>query len=164
MRPKVVCVFRRGDEILVGSHHDRVKEETFYGPPGGGIEFQEHAIDALRREMREELEAELADVEFLGVVENVFTHQGQPKHEIAFIYHARFADPSYYARDEIMGDECGEPYPVRWMPLPTSAPAARPSIPPDCTNCCAEALHCEAADPAVLSTQRALHDERRSPV
>ena len=49
IRPKVVCVFRRGDEILVGSHYDRVKEERFYGPPGGGIEFQEYAADALRR-------------------------------------------------------------------------------------------------------------------
>jgi ADP-ribose pyrophosphatase YjhB (NUDIX family) len=129
IRPKVVCVFRRGDEILVGSHVDEVKQERFYGPPGGGIEFQEYAADTLRREMREELDAELADVEFLGVIENVFTHRGQPKHEIAFIYRARFADPSFYAQDEIMGDEGGEPYPVKWMPLAHFAPGSPPLYP-----------------------------------
>jgi ADP-ribose pyrophosphatase YjhB (NUDIX family) len=129
IRPKVVCVFSRGDEILVGSHVDRVKAERFYGPPGGGIEFQEYAIDALRREMREELDTELEEVEFLGVIQNVFTHQGAPKHEIAFIYTARFADPSFYALDEIMGDEGGEPYPVRWMPLAHFAPGGPPLYP-----------------------------------
>jgi ADP-ribose pyrophosphatase YjhB (NUDIX family) len=129
IRPKAVCVFRRGDEILVGSHVDRVKQERFYGPPGGGIEFQEYAVETLRREMREELDAELADVELLGVIENVFTHQGRPKHEIAFIYQARFADPSFYARDEIMGDEGGEPYPVKWMPLAHFAPGGPPLYP-----------------------------------
>ncbi|HLM66683.1 MAG TPA: NUDIX hydrolase [Longimicrobium sp.] len=129
IRPKAVCVFRRGDEILVGSHHDRVKDETFHGPPGGGIEFQEYAADALRREMREELSAELEDVRLLGVIENVFTHQGRPKHEIAFVYQARFADPSFYAADEIMGDEGGEPYPVRWMPLARFGPGGPPLYP-----------------------------------
>jgi ADP-ribose pyrophosphatase YjhB (NUDIX family) len=129
IRPKIVCVFSRGDEILVGAHHDQVKDETFYGPPGGGIDFQEYSIDALRREMREELDAELADVELLGVLENVFTHQGRPKHEIAFIYRARFADPWFYAQDEIMGDEGGEPYPVKWMPLAHFAPGGPPLYP-----------------------------------
>jgi ADP-ribose pyrophosphatase YjhB (NUDIX family) len=129
IRPKIVCVFRRGDEILVGSHHDPVRAETFWGPPGGGIEFQEYSVDTLRREMREELDAELADVELLGVIENVFTHQGRPRHEIAFIYRARFADPSFYDRDEIMGDEGGEPYPVKWMPLSHFAPGGPPLYP-----------------------------------
>lgn len=129
IRPKAVCVFRRGDEILVGSHYDEDDRETFYGPPGGGIEFGEYAVDALRREMREELDAELADVELLGVIENVFTHKGGPRHEIAFIYLARFADPSFYAQDEIMGDEGGEPYPVKWMPLAHFAPGGPPLYP-----------------------------------
>ncbi|HEX6913055.1 MAG TPA: NUDIX domain-containing protein [Longimicrobium sp.] len=129
IRPKVVCVFRRGAEILVGAHHDRVKGETFWGPPGGGIEFQEYSLDALRREMSEELAAELEDVALLGVIENVFTHQGRPKHEIAFVYRARFADAAFYAMDEIMGDEGGEPYPVKWMPIAHFAPGGPPLYP-----------------------------------
>jgi 8-oxo-dGTP pyrophosphatase MutT (NUDIX family) len=34
---------------------------TFYRPLGGGIRFQEPATDAARREIREELDAELAE-------------------------------------------------------------------------------------------------------
>lgn len=117
IRPKAVCATRREDEVLVVPAVDSVKGETFYGLPGGGVEFGEYATDAVRREMREELGAELTDVTLLGVLENVFTYEGRPGHEIVFVFEARFADAGFYTRDEVVGDEEGTAFVARWVPL-----------------------------------------------
>jgi ADP-ribose pyrophosphatase YjhB (NUDIX family) len=117
IRPKAVCVCRRGDEVLVGEGYDRVKQQYFYGPPGGGIEFGERAVDAVQRELLEEIEAELDDVVLLGVVENIFAYEAEPGHEIVFVYEARLRDPALYEVSEIAGVENGADYRVRWMPL-----------------------------------------------
>ena len=65
---------------------DDAKKETFYRPLGGTIEFGERAIDAVRRELAEEIEATVTSAELLGVLENRFTYQGQPGHEIDFVF------------------------------------------------------------------------------
>lgn len=117
IRGKSICVLRRRDEILVGPAFDPTKKEAFYCPPGGGIEFGERAIDAVHREMREELQIELHDVELLGVLENIFTYDNCPGHELVFVFRARATDPTIYERDEIMGEENGQPMPSRWIPL-----------------------------------------------
>jgi ADP-ribose pyrophosphatase YjhB (NUDIX family) len=46
IRPKVVCVFRRGEEILLSESPDSVKGDIFHCPPGGEIEFGEAAVQA----------------------------------------------------------------------------------------------------------------------
>ena len=117
IRAKAVCVCRRGGDILVGRAYDRVKRETFYGPPGGGVEFGERAADAVRREFVEELDAELADVALLGVLENIYTYEGVPGHEITFVFEGRLTDPALYERDEIEGVEQGMAYVACWRPL-----------------------------------------------
>jgi ADP-ribose pyrophosphatase YjhB (NUDIX family) len=102
----------------VGAGHDASKGETFYGPPGGGIEFGERAVDAVRRELREELAADVRDVTLVGVLENIFTYEDQPGHEIVFVFEARLVDASLYEREEIAGVEGDQPFVVRWIPLP----------------------------------------------
>ena len=129
IRAKAVCVCRRGGDVLLGAAVDAAKGETFYGPPGGGVEFGERAEDAVRREMMEELGAELDDVSLLGVLENVFTYEGRPGHEIAFVFQARLRDPALYTADEIAGTEGGRPYVVHWMPLAAFTPAGPPLYP-----------------------------------
>jgi hypothetical protein len=44
IRPVALCVFRNNDGILVFEGYDDVKGETFYRPPGGGIEFGESLL------------------------------------------------------------------------------------------------------------------------
>src|SRR5688572_21554810 len=94
VRVKAVCLCRRGDEILVTAGYDPGKDERFFIPAGGGVEFGELAADAARREMREELGIELADVTLLGVFENIFAFDAQPGHEIVFAFVGTPADPA----------------------------------------------------------------------
>jgi hypothetical protein len=42
-RPIVICVFSHNGKILVCEGNDTVKNEIFYRPAGGMIEFQEKA-------------------------------------------------------------------------------------------------------------------------
>jgi 8-oxo-dGTP pyrophosphatase MutT (NUDIX family) len=88
LRAIAICVFRHQDHILVLDISDPATGERFYRPAGGGIEFGEHSLDALRREMREELGAEIHSPLLLGVLENIFYYNGQPGHEIVFVYDA----------------------------------------------------------------------------
>ncbi len=97
----VLCVFRDKGRILVGKGYDGVKDEEFLRPLGGSVEFGESAVEAVRREIREELRAEVTELVQLGFVENIFTCDGQPGHEIVAVFDAKFADSTLYAMDRI---------------------------------------------------------------
>lgn len=84
----IICLFRNGDRILAAEGFDSVKQIQFYRPLGGGVEFGEHSRDALAREIKEELNAEIEDAQLLGVIENIFTHEGRQGHEVVFVYDA----------------------------------------------------------------------------
>jgi len=120
IRPLALVLVRRNDgAILAAPGFDHVKQQRFYRPLGGGIEFGERAEDAARRELLEELGAELTDVRLLGTSENLFTYQGQPGHELIWIYEARFTDQSLYERDVVIADESGSKFEVHWVPVET---------------------------------------------
>ena len=81
------------------------------------MEFGETSEQALRREMREELGAEIAGLELLFVSEEIFAVQGQTYHTVVFLYEGRFVDPSFYARPVIPYVEGPEPRAkAAWMP------------------------------------------------
>ena len=117
IRPIALAVPRRGDDVLVFEYHDPTKDQTFYRPLGGGIEFGETAESAVRRELREELGVDLLNVRRLGVLENIFHGFGRDGHEIAFVFGCQLADQTLYERDlvgEIL-DDAGTK--VKWRPL-----------------------------------------------
>jgi ADP-ribose pyrophosphatase YjhB (NUDIX family) len=96
IRPIVICLFSRGERILVNEAYDSSKRDYFCRPLGGGIEFGEHSRDAVLREIREETGAEVENLKLVGVLENIFTYEGEPGHEIVFVYDAEFVDKSLY--------------------------------------------------------------------
>ncbi|RJP49354.1 MAG: NUDIX domain-containing protein [Anaerolineaceae bacterium] len=128
IRPLAICIFRDGDRILVGEGYDPVKRETFYRPLGGGIEFGERAEEALRREVREEIGAEIESPVYLFTLENIFTFNGEEGHEIVMIFDARFLDEDLYTQDSIAGTETVEnrqlSFKAVWMRLDAFGPNA----------------------------------------
>ena len=53
---------------------------------------------------------------FAGVVENIYTFEGEPGHEILLLYEAEFADPALYEQEVLAGVEA-EPKTGVWRDL-----------------------------------------------
>src|SRR4030042_4628948 len=98
VRVIAICVIQHGEKILVFEAYDSVNKKPFYRPLGGAVEFGETTDAALKREIREEISQEMTDLKLLGVLENLFTLEGKPGHEIVYVYDGRFADESAYER------------------------------------------------------------------
>lgn len=117
IRPLSICLFRRGDRILVHEAEDPVKGIRFARPLGGGIDFGEHSRDAVIREIREELGAEITDVKFVCMMESIYIYLGKPGHELVFVYDARFADESLYEYEALQVIEGKRKFEARWRSL-----------------------------------------------
>ena len=109
IRVLALCIFRRGDKIFVARGYDSVRGQVFYRPIGGAIEFGERAADAVTREVMEELGEAIRDLRYLGTLENIFTYEGAPGHEITRIYDGRFVDERLNRDDvQLRGMDDGE--------------------------------------------------------
>ena len=128
IRPLALAVFRDGSRILVEDSETWDPRDRFYRPPGGGVEFGERAIDAVRREMREEFNAEIRDVRLLGTLESIFDYHGRPGHEIVLVFEARFVDISHYEAERIVGTE-GSGIRIEAIWIDVSQPLDRPLYP-----------------------------------
>lgn len=118
IRPIAICPFLHAGKILVFEARDEVKGETFYRPLGGGIEFGESAAKAIRREIFEEIGAQISEVRYLYTLENIFTCNGQPGHEIVLVFDARLVDASLYERPQFDGREDNQAtFNATWKPL-----------------------------------------------
>ena len=118
IRPLAICVFRRADgAILVAPGFDPVKQQRFYRPLGGEIEFGERAEDAVSREVREEVGCEIEEVRLLSVSENIFTYLGAEGHELVWTFEARLVDASMYEREVVECREGDSRFEAHWVPL-----------------------------------------------
>ena len=68
-------------QILLHKFFDPVKNETFYRPLGGGIEFQESGKIAVEREILEEIDKKFKVTGLVATFENIFVYEGKPGHE-----------------------------------------------------------------------------------
>ena len=119
IRPLAICVFRNNDRILVAEGYDPVKKQTFYRPLGGAIEFGERSEDTVRRELMEEIGAEVGEVWYLGTLENIFVFNGEHGHEIVMVYDGVLTDSGLYEQAEVEGNEAevGESFKAVWKSI-----------------------------------------------
>lgn len=125
IRPLAICVFRSQGRILVNEGHDPIKDETFYRPLGGGIEFGETSMDTICRELVEELNVEVDkdSLTYLGTAENIFTFLGRPHHEIILIYDGALKERALYDQTVIVGQEAnGEEIRAEWKSIDEFGP------------------------------------------
>nr|WP_178132068.1 NUDIX domain-containing protein [Pseudomonas sp. C2B4] len=110
-----MCIFHHHGKILVNHFQDAVEKRTLFRPIGGGIEFGERSVDAIAREVQEELGLSIRDVRLIGTLESIFTYAGKPGHEIVQVYDARFDDAGVYEKPWLQGHESdGAPFRALW--------------------------------------------------
>jgi len=129
IRPIAICVCRQGDRILVAEGHDSKKGQTFFRPLGGTIEFGERGEETVRREFHEEIAAELTNVTYVGMLENIYTYESRRGHEIVLVYDGRLSDTSLYKKSSLQGDELGQPFTAMWKHLNDFGPGKPPVYP-----------------------------------
>lgn len=123
----MVLIRRPGDgAFLVSTDRDSLGN-VYERPLGGHVEFGEYAADTARREIKEELGQELNDLHLLGVLENLFQLDGEPRHEVVFVFTAAFADESAYeVEDQGILDDASQRIRVRWRDPSSAAPPLVP--------------------------------------
>ena len=118
IRPIALCVFHHNNRILVFEGYDKVKDEIFYRPLGGGIEFGERSEEAVRRELKEELNVDITDLKYLGMLENIYTFNGGSYHEVVMVFDGTLIEPGLYEQDMILGKEAnGDNIRAMWKAL-----------------------------------------------
>jgi len=130
IQTKVLGVLERDGEHLLQRLTDP-GEGAFYRPIGGSIEFGEESGEALEREFREELDVEITAGPTLGTIENRFSWEGEPDHELVVLRAAEFADESLYEREAFSGVDAGGAieYDAGWFDLGTVQDGPEPLYP-----------------------------------
>ena len=100
---------------LVWRGHDEGR--PFHRLLGGHLEFGEASVDCAVREIGEELGARLLEPRLMGVLENVFVHEGEPGHEVIFVYAGDLDDPGNVPPEGRWFLDNEERYRVEWRPV-----------------------------------------------
>lgn len=102
IRNLALVIIRKDNKVLASPGLDSIKGNNFFRLIGGGVDFGENSLMALKREIKEELDLELEKYRLLSVLENIFVYNGQNGHEVCFIYEADFKDKNNYQRESFV--------------------------------------------------------------
>jgi ADP-ribose pyrophosphatase YjhB (NUDIX family) len=115
IRPIAVALVYRGADVLVMAVKDDSGSIKGWRPLGGAIEFGESAEEALAREFLEEIGKSIRCIKQLCVLENLYTHEGTPGHEIVFAFEAELVGSD--VEDGFSFSDGGVTNDVAWRPL-----------------------------------------------
>lgn len=118
---RVAGIFIRENSVLL----HRADFEDLWALPGGGCEYFEVTEEALKREMLEELTAEIEIQSLAFTVENFFHYSQSKIHEIGFYYFAQFAGKSLHFNnvqefigiEKILSNQTQYQLHFKWVPL-----------------------------------------------
>ena len=126
IRVQALALVRRGDRILVEKGRDEIKDETFFRLLGGTVELGETGAESLRREFVEELGTTLGVGRLVATIENLFTYEGEPAHEICLVYECTLGDERLHELDERDAEEETPRgvvvHPVSWRAIDSFGP------------------------------------------
>lgn len=105
IRVLALGLIRDEKRIFVSEGYDPIKQETFYRALGGGVDFGETSLAALKREFQEEIQADLTNINYLGCIESIFTFNGRQGHEIIQLYQCDFVDSKFYQLESLIFSE-----------------------------------------------------------
>lgn len=114
IRNTVRGLLRRENKVLV--LEEEHKGEVYYYLPGGGIEFLETSEDALKREIKEELNIDIIDYHLLHIINNIFEIDGIKAHEIVQIYEISNMDNERLIDGTIMEGDI-MPCKMKWIEI-----------------------------------------------
>ena len=124
---RIVGIALHNHQVLL----HRTPDEAFWTFPGGRAELGETAAQTLRREMREELAADIEIIRLLWVVENFFEYDEKPYHELALYFLMRLPDDSPYLdqSQSHAGQEAEPKLIFQWFPNEADTLTGLPLLP-----------------------------------
>ena len=102
---RVSCIIVNNNRILFTKYGDK------YCLPGGYAEVGETSIEAVKREILEETELNINDIEYLGMIENFFTNiRNEYTHGIDIYYKTGISDEEAGSIDMnyVENDKCSD--------------------------------------------------------
>lgn len=120
IRPVVLVVLRHDGKLLVEEVYDKVNRRVYFRPLGGAITFGEYSQSTVHRTIVDVLGAEVTNVNGLGMLESIFADgNGDPAHELVFVYTAEFIDPKFYHQQNIPAKEGLFNFEAVWVEMNT---------------------------------------------
>jgi len=114
---KVMLVTEHDGKLLAGKGYDKTKDEHFYRLLGGGVDFQETSEEAIRREIKEEINSGIDNLKLLDTVESIFEYNGEKGHEICFVYGGELTNKSLFNKEKIHIVEETYEFDAHWVPV-----------------------------------------------
>ena len=117
IRVLALGLIKKDNRVFMSQGYDPVKQKTFYRAMGGGVDFGETSLEALKREFQEEIQAKLTNISYLGCLENLFTFNGKQGHELLQVYQCDFADAKFYELESLVFAEGKRQKTALWVDI-----------------------------------------------